>query len=72
MNVEFKTRFVTSQSKSSQLEDILKSYNFVCDEVWNALQEEIESGTEFYWPGLEDKAYYNTIVTQILVQVCCA
>jgi hypothetical protein len=72
MNVEFKTRFVTSQSKSSQLEDILKSYSFICDEkVWNALQEEIESGTEFYWPGPEDMAYYNTTVTRILVQVCC-
>jgi hypothetical protein len=71
MNVEFKTRFVTDRSKSRQLEDNLKSYSFVCNEkVWNPLQE-IE-GTEFYWPGMEDKAYYNTTVTRLLVQVRCA
>ena len=72
MNMEFKTRFVAARTKSRQLKVILKPHSFVCDEnVWSAIQNEIESGTEFYWPGTEDKAYYNEKVIRIIVQVCC-
>ena len=60
------------ESSPGSPKSFLKPHSFVCDEnVWNSIQNEIKSGTEFYWPGTEDKAYYNEKVTQIIVQVCC-
>ncbi|KIM81973.1 hypothetical protein PILCRDRAFT_480692 [Piloderma croceum F 1598] len=57
------------EAKASVVNMKFKTSVFCDQNVWADLENEVDSATDFYWPGEEDKLYHNGKVTRLLVEV---